>query len=66
MMADCHGTVEEHLPPGQGNLDFGAIVARLERAGYDGPYFLTFGPRPALLAGRDHVIARAASAATSA
>jgi sugar phosphate isomerase/epimerase len=59
MMADCHGTVEEHLWPGQGNLDFGAIIRRLEGAGYGGPYLLTFGPKDALLAGRTYVMDRA-------
>jgi sugar phosphate isomerase/epimerase len=59
MMADCEGTVEEHLPPGQGNLDFGELIGRLERSGYTGPYFLTFGPKDALLAGRTHIIERA-------
>jgi len=59
MMADCHGTVEEHLPPGQGNLDFGQLIGRIERSGYEGPYFLTFGPKDALLAGRTHIIERA-------
>jgi len=58
MMADCHGTTEEHLAPGQGNLDFGALIRRIEREGYDGMYFLTFGPRPALLAGRQHILDR--------
>lgn len=62
MMADCHGTIEEHLWPGQGNLDFGGVVARLERAGYAGHYFLTFGPKDALLAGRAHVVDRAREA----
>jgi sugar phosphate isomerase/epimerase len=62
MMADCHGTIEEHLWPGQGNLDFGALLARLERSGYRGPYFLTFGPKDPLLAGREYVIERARAA----
>src|SRR5207248_1428211 len=61
MMADCHGTVEEHLWPGQGNLDFAGIIARLERAGYAGLYFLTFGPKDALLAGREHILLQASS-----
>jgi sugar phosphate isomerase/epimerase len=58
MMADCHGTIEEHLHPGEGNLDFGALIRRLERESYRGPYFLTFGPRDALLAGRAHILDR--------
>jgi sugar phosphate isomerase/epimerase len=62
MMADCHGTVEEHLWPGQGNIDFGALITRLERSGYGGLYFLTFGPKDALLAGRAHVVERAREA----
>lgn len=65
MMADCHGTVEEHLPPGQGNLDFGQLIGRLERSGYTGPYFLTFGPKDALLAGRTHIIERAGAVLAS-
>jgi sugar phosphate isomerase/epimerase len=62
MMADCHGTIEEHLWPGKGTLDFGALLARLERARYGGPYFLTFGPKDALLAGREYIIERATAA----
>ena len=66
MMADCHGTIEEHLWPGQGNLDFGRLITRLERSGYTGSYLLTFGPKPALLAGREYVLERATAATATA
>jgi sugar phosphate isomerase/epimerase len=63
MVADCRGEYEEHLLPGQGTLNFGRLFDRLEAAGYPGYYLLTFGPRPELLAGREHIIRQVGAAA---
>jgi sugar phosphate isomerase/epimerase len=52
-IADCRGTIEEHLYPGKGTIDFPAMFARIEGAGYRGPYTLAFGSLDDMLAGRD-------------
>jgi sugar phosphate isomerase/epimerase len=52
-LADCRGTVEEHLFPGQGTIDFPAMFARIEGEGYRGHYMLAFGSLDDMLAGRD-------------
>jgi sugar phosphate isomerase/epimerase len=56
LVADCRGTVEEHLVPGAGTLDFKRLFERLEEAGYQGPYILTFGDREEKVAGRDYIL----------
>ena len=56
LVADCRGTVEEHLVPGDGTLDFKRLFERLEGSGYSGPYILTFGDREAKVAGRDYIL----------
>ncbi|HWT29742.1 MAG TPA: sugar phosphate isomerase/epimerase family protein, partial [Propylenella sp.] len=33
-VADCFGTVEEHLRPGEGNIDFGDMFRRIEAKGF--------------------------------
>lgn len=43
LLADNRGLFEEHLVPGEGNIDFKSILRRLESAGYQGHYLLTFG-----------------------
>jgi sugar phosphate isomerase/epimerase len=62
LVADNRGTVEEHLLPGQGSLDFRRLFHRLEGDGYRGPYMLTFGNRAEKLAGRDYLLEQANSA----
>ena len=42
-ITDNHGTYEVHLVPGQGNVDFADLFARLDRQGYNGPFSLDFG-----------------------
>ena len=42
-------------PPGQGNIDFPATFRRLESAGYDGYYTMTFGSIADQLAARELV-----------
>jgi sugar phosphate isomerase/epimerase len=56
LVADCRGTVEEHLLPGEGTLDFKGLFERLEGAGYDGPYILTFGDRDEKVSGREYIL----------
>ena len=60
LMADCRGTTEEHLLPGEGTLDFAALFRRLEGAGYRGPHSMTFGNRKEKLAAREFLLAEAA------
>src|SRR5215216_2917215 len=43
LVADNRGKYEEHLLPGQGSMDYPRLFRRLEGAGYQGPYMLTFG-----------------------
>ena len=51
-LADCRGTHEEHLRPGEGTLDFRAMFAALEKSGYRGHYMQAFGSLDDMLKGR--------------
>jgi sugar phosphate isomerase/epimerase len=61
-LADCRGTVEEHLRPGEGTIDFGAMFRKLESAGFSGHYMNQFGPLEDMLSGRDYLVERAREA----
>jgi sugar phosphate isomerase/epimerase len=61
-LADCRGTVEEHLNPGQGTIDFADMFRRIEATGFVGHYMNQFGSLDDMLAGRDYLIERAAEA----
>ncbi len=62
-LADCfRNGFEEHLKPGEGNLDFGAMFARLESAGFKGHYTNAFGSLDDMLAGRYELLRFAAAA----
>lgn len=63
LMADNRGQYEEHLLPGQGTMDFGRLLSRLEGEGYRGPYMLTFGNREQKIAGREYILEKARAAA---
>lgn len=52
-LADCRGAIEEHLPPGQGTIDFEAMFASIERRGYVGHYMQAFGTVDDMDGGRD-------------
>jgi sugar phosphate isomerase/epimerase len=52
-LADNLGDREVHLMPGTGNIDFGRLFERLERAGYKGRYMCNFGSPEDMLEGRD-------------
>jgi sugar phosphate isomerase/epimerase len=53
---DNRGEVEEHLFPGEGNIDFAALFDRLEGAGFDGHYTLAFGSKADMLDGREYLV----------
>ena len=55
-LADCHGTVEEHLRPGEGTMDFADMFARIEAAGFTGHYMNQFGSLDDMLEGRRYLI----------
>jgi sugar phosphate isomerase/epimerase len=59
LTADNRGQFEEHLPPGEGTLDFARLFQRLDQAGYQGPFMLTFGDRAQKLAGREYLLKQA-------
>lgn len=51
-LADCRGTHEEHLRPGEGTIDFPAMFAAIEKSGYRGHYMQAFGSLDDMLKGR--------------
>ena len=51
-LADCRGTHEEHLRPGEGTIDFPALFAAIEKSGYRGHYMQAFGSLDDMLKGR--------------
>jgi sugar phosphate isomerase/epimerase len=59
-LADCRGTIEEHLFPGKGTIDFPHVFARIEQAGYKGHYMMAFGSLDDMLKGREVLAALAA------
>jgi sugar phosphate isomerase/epimerase len=58
-LADCRGTVEEHLNPGEGTIDFTDMFRRIEAKGFRGHYMNQFGSLEDMLAGRDYLVERA-------
>jgi sugar phosphate isomerase/epimerase len=62
-LADCHRLgKEEHLRPGEGDLDFGSLFKRIEAKGFKGHYTNAFGTLADMLAGREYEINRAREA----
>ncbi len=61
-LADCHGTVEEHLCPGEGSMDWPDMFRRIEAAGFTGHYMNQFGTLDDMLKGRDYLIEKAREA----
>lgn len=55
-LADNKGDKEEHLYPGEGNLDFNAMFSMIEGEGYSGHYMLAFGTPDDMKTGRDLLI----------
>ena len=58
-LADCRGTHEEHLRPGEGTIDFPAMFAAIEASGYRGHYMQAFGSLDDMLKGRETLAALA-------
>jgi sugar phosphate isomerase/epimerase len=58
-LADNLGAKEEHLQPGNGNIDFRAMFDRIEGVGFTGHYMNAFGTLEDMLAGRDYLAAQA-------
>jgi len=55
-LADSHGQYEEHLPPGEGRIDFRHMFRRIEReAHFTGHYMCAFGSLEVMLAGREYL-----------
>jgi sugar phosphate isomerase/epimerase len=61
-VADCRGTVEEHLPIGEGTIDFPAMYALIEGSGFTGPYIQGYTTLDDMLKGRDTLVAIAGRA----
>jgi len=61
-LADCRGTHEEHLRPGEGTIDFPAVFAAIEASGYRGHYMQAFGSLDDMLKGRETLAALATRA----
>lgn len=64
-LADCHGTVEEHLCPGQGTMDFAGMFGRIEARGFKGHYMNQFGTLQDMLDARPYLVAEAAKMGVS-
>lgn len=64
-LADCHGTHEEHLCPGQGTMDFAAMFAGIEGRGFTGHYMNQFGTLQDMLDARPYLVAQAATVGVS-
>lgn len=52
-LVDNRGVKEEHLKPGEGNIDFASLFERLESSGYQHHYTMDFGTLTDLLEGRE-------------
>jgi hydroxypyruvate isomerase len=54
-LADCWGTKEEHLRPGEGNIDFAMVFRRLDELGFKGHYMNAFGSLQDMIEGREYL-----------
>jgi sugar phosphate isomerase/epimerase len=62
-LADCfRNGPEEHLVPGQGDFDFGAMFRRIESSGFTGHYTNAFGSLEDMIAARGFLVAQARAA----
>ena len=62
-LADCwRNGHEEHLKPGDGDLDFADMFRRVEAAGFRGHYMNAFGSLDDMLKGREELVRLAAMA----
>jgi sugar phosphate isomerase/epimerase len=62
-LADSHGRYEEHLPPGEGQIDFRHLFRRIEQdPQFHGHYMCAFGSLEVMLTGRAYLAQEAAAA----
>ncbi len=62
-LADCMRLgKEQHLKPGDGDLDFGKLFKRIESKGFKGHYINAFGTLEDMLAGREYQLRKAREA----
>ena len=62
-LADCFANgKEQHLIPGKGNLDFGAMFKLIEDTGFRGTYTNAFGTLDDMLAARHYLVDQARAA----
>jgi sugar phosphate isomerase/epimerase len=65
-LADCFRNGHEvHLPPGQGDLDFGDMFRRIEAKGFRGHYMNAFGSLDDMVRDRDELVRLAEAAGVS-
>jgi sugar phosphate isomerase/epimerase len=62
-IADCRGTIEEHLRIGEGTIDFVEMFSLIEGGGYRGHYMQGYTTLEEMLADRDLLVSLAAKAA---
>lgn len=53
---DNNGEVEEHLKPGEGDLDFAGLFDLLETDDFDGHYMMKFGTLDEMLESREYLV----------
>jgi sugar phosphate isomerase/epimerase len=62
-LADSHGRYEEHLFPGDGQIDFRHLFRRIEQdPQFHGHYMCAFGSLEVMLTGRTYLAREAAAA----
>ena len=61
-IADCTGDYEVHMKPGEGNIDFGHMFARIEGLSFKGRYMNAFGSLDDMNIARDFRVERAVKA----
>jgi sugar phosphate isomerase/epimerase len=61
-IADCRGTIEEHLRIGEGTIDFPEMFSLIEGGGYRGHYMQGYGALDDMLADRDLLVSLSAGA----
>ena len=61
-IADCHGTIEEHLRIGEGTIDFTEMFSLIEAGGYRGHYMQGYQGLNDMLGDRDLLVSLAAKA----
>jgi sugar phosphate isomerase/epimerase len=54
-LADNNGDYEEHMIPGNGNIDFKSCLNRLENSGYRGHYSMAYGSLDEKIASRQYL-----------